>query len=275
MRFSPCKTLVALHLFGAVALFAAPARAQNVSDPNALPAPPYADPGQPAQPVDPNAQPYQPPPVYQPPPQPVYQPPMTQPYQPQPYQPQPYRAMAPRFRPQFGLGLRGMGSWNENQFGSFSQGGIGGELLFRVHPRLNLELAAQYQRSSDQTEAYLGYARWDAPLTLGLRIHLGNAYWPISPYLVVAGGMDRAQATVLATDGLVYDRSWMFEGQGGGGVELRLGRHLAMNFDIRGVGRVRADGQRSLQVFDGNNIGYDILGNQFSLQFNFGLAAYF
>ena len=186
-----------------------------------------------------------------------------------------YRAMAPRFRPQFGLGLRGMGSWNENQFGSFSQGGIGGELLFRVHPRLNLELAAQYQRSSDQTEAYLGYARWDAPLTLGLRIHLGNAYWPISPYLVVAGGMDRAQATVLATDGLVYDRSWMFEGQGGGGVELRLGRHLAMNFDIRGVGRVRADGQRSLQVFDANNIGYDILGNQFSLQFNFGLAAYF
>ena len=65
MRFSPCKTLVALPLFGAVALFAAPARAQNVSDPNALPPPPYADPGQPAQP-------------YQPPPQPVYQPPVYQ-----------------------------------------------------------------------------------------------------------------------------------------------------------------------------------------------------
>lgn len=243
-----------------------------VSDPNALPPPPnYPGPSGTGQPVYPGyqpgyAQPYQPPA-----PPPVYAP-----AAPTYVAPASYRALRPRWAPQFGLGLRGMGSWNVNSLVDYGQGGVGGELLFRAHPRLTLELAAQYQSTrGDQTALYAGYDRIDAPLTVGLRVHLGNPYWLVSPYLVGAIGADFARVYVPTTTDWLREQAWLFEGGGGGGFELRLGRHVALNMDLRAVARLRTDQKARQQVIDVTGLTSDILGDQFSLQFNVGLAAYF
>lgn len=266
-----CGAWVAAAAF----LLFAPRAAQAQADPNALPPPP-------AYPSDPNgAQPVYPDPNYA-------NPPAGQPYQPPPppaYAPPPpsygygvppsYRALRPTWRSQFGLGLRGMASWNVNNLVDFGQGGIGGELLFRAHPRLTLELAAQWQRNTDQSVVLLGYDRVDVPLTAGLRVHLGNPFWLVSPYLVGVVGADYARAYVDTSVGTLYERAWLFEGGGGGGLELRLGRHMAMNLDLRAIARLRSNKDARVQVQDALGQNVDVIGDQFSLQFNAGIAAYF
>ena len=176
--------------------------------------------GQPyqGQPYQGQPQPYQGQP-YQVQPQPYQgQPYQGQPYQGQPYQvqPQPYQVQPQpqpvvvrrplgytnQVRPQFGLALHVGGTWSETALSSYHASGIGLDLLFRVAPRLTLEMSIQYQGSSSQTSGYYddygnyyppeiinnGYDRTDVPVLLGARIHLGNPLWILSPYLVGAAG---------------------------------------------------------------------------------------
>ncbi|HNF97348.1 MAG TPA: hypothetical protein PK493_08635 [Pseudomonadota bacterium] len=239
------------------------ASAQGAPDPNGQPPPGYYAPpppagyGQPYQPPPP--QPYQPDPAYQPQP---YQP---QPYQPAPmYQPQPQVTRSflyrPQFRPQFGIAARFGGYGNYGSFGSYSTGGGGVDFLLRAHPRLTFELGIQYQRIS-QEDVYLNdfqYERYDVPMTLGMRVHLGNPLWIVSPYLVGAGGLTYSRLYML--DALTYESHWFGEVQGGIGFEWRLGQHFAFNLDLRGQGRFRKVGELGTPTSNEGTL-TDVYGN--------------
>lgn len=283
----------------------------NMAQPGAQPGQPYYQPppaqpyGQPQPYAQPPAQPYGQPqpaqPYGQPPstttymqPQPAYgQPTYVQPQYAQPTYVQPPQQQyvtyaprrftyTPRFRPQFGLALRASGLWSENAAIGFGQGGIGVEALFRVHPRLTLELSVQYQSiSNDYYYDEYGYAyqsptayyydRRDVPILGGLRVHLGNPLWLLSPYVVGAAGPSWARLyTPDATES-----AWFFEAQGGIGVELRGGRHFTLNMDLRGMGRFRSLKEDSLYFVDGYGRGVPAMGNQGGVIFNFGIGGYF
>ena len=283
------------------------------TDPNQnLPPPPTM--GDPGQSGAPQGQ------YYQPPPQPVQgQPVQGQPYQGQPYQGQPYQGQPQPYqgqpyqvqpqpyqvqpqpqpvvvrrplgytnqvRPQFGLALHVGGTWSETALSSYHASGIGLDLLFRVAPRLTLEMSIQYQGSSSQTSGYYddygnyyppeiinnGYDRTDVPVLLGARIHLGNPLWILSPYLVGAAGGTYSQ---LRLEGLVPETRWFFEAQGGIGADLRLGRHFSMYMDLRGFGRFRSENSQELYVQDAFGGSVRALGNSGGAVFNFGIGGYF
>ena len=286
------------------------------TDPNQnLPPPPTV--GDPGQSGAPQGQYYQPPPQpvqgqpYQGQPyqgQPVQgQPYQGQPYQGQPYQGQPYQVQPQPYqvqpqpqpvvvrrplgytnqvRPQFGLALRVGGTWSETALSSYHASGIGLDLLFRVAPRLTLEMSIQYQGSSSQTGGYYddygnyyppqtinnGYDRTDVPLLLGARIHLGNPLWMLSPYLVGAAGGTYSQ---LRLEGLVPETRWFLEAQGGIGVDLRLRSHFSMYMDLRGFGRFRSENNQELYVQDAFGGSVRALGNSGGAVFNFGIGGYF
>ena len=260
--------------------------------------------GQPyqGQPYQGQPQPYQGQP-YQVQPQPYQgQPYQGQPYQGQPYQvqPQPYQVQPQpqpvvvrrplgytnQVRPQFGLALHVGGTWSETALSSYHASGIGLDLLFRVAPRLTLEMSIQYQGSSSQTSGYYddygnyyppeiinnGYDRTDVPVLLGARIHLGNPLWILSPYLVGAAGGTYSQ---LRLEGLVPETRWFFEAQGGIGADLRLGRHFSMYMDLRGFGRFRSENSQELYVQDAFGGSVRALGNSGGAVFNFGIGGYF
>lgn len=257
-----------------------------------------------------------PPPVYTAPDQPVApapQPYVAQPYVAQPYAPQPYyvpqpyqpggpqaytptyvapptyapapmtvRPPAPRyaFRPQFGLGFRAVGAWGVNSFTDFGQGGLSGDLLFRIHPRVTLEMTATWLGTTYNSEAQTGYSRYDVPLTLGVRVYPGHPAWVAAPYFVFATGAGWARATtpVIDQDGLLFDATetaWFWDGQAGGGVELRLGRHVALNADVRVTTRLRIDRGQRLEVIDAVGNTVPIMGHQGGVLGNLGLSVYF
>lgn len=268
--------------------------------------PAQLDPAQP-QPygaVDPN----QPPPGYQQPPAGYYQPPPTYQPQPQPYgqpypppayaqpmyqssyqPPPPLRGYAPRWRPQFGLGLRfgGLGQWNDAA-GFYSQGAVGLELLFRVHPRLTLELSAQYQSVTQNyyTDGYYTYStgptaangfyydRYDVPLLAGARVHLGRPLSFVSPYLV--GAFGATYSRLYQPDSYLYEAHWFGEVQGGAGLEIRGGRHFYLTFDVRGLGRFRKIDLNDPNegVYSDGNVSVPAMGNQGGFILNFGIGGY-
>ena len=280
------------------------------TDPNQnLPPPPTV--GDPGQSGAPQGQYYQPPPQQPAQGQPYQgqpyqgQPYQGQPYQGQPYQGQPYQVQPQPYqvqpqpvvvrrplgytnqvRPQFGLALRVGGTWSETALSSYHASGIGLDLLFRVAPRLTLEMSIQYQGSSSQTGGYYddygnyyppqtinnGYDRTDVPLLLGARIHLGNPLWMLSPYLVGAAGGTYSQ---LRLDGLVPETRWFLEAQGGIGVDLRLRSHFSMYMDLRGFGRFRSENGQELYVQDAFGGSVRALGNSGGAVFNFGIGGYF
>jgi hypothetical protein len=279
---SPARTAT-LSLIFAGGLLASPAFAQTADPTPSLPPPPNyqqspVDPGQPyGQPPPDYGQPYgQPPPgygqpVYQPPPsyaQPVYQPPPA-------FQP-PLRYPRPGFRPQLGLGLRFTGLWTENDLLSYYQGGFGLEVLFRVHPYVTLETVIGYQHTdtSGYSYTYSDYDRTDVPLLTGLRVYLAPPRFAFRPYLVLAGGADFAR--VYVPGGM--DSTWFGEIQGGAGLDLQLGRHFALNLDVRGFGRFRptpsADTQ-ALFLIDSFGNQTLALSGQAGVQLNGGFAVYF
>lgn len=198
---------------------------------------------------------------------------------PPPYIPPAYRIAASQelarellpFRPQFGIGIHVSGLWPVNDVLSYGQGGIGLDLLIRAQSRLTVEFTAQYQQSNTKS-GYAGYyQRIDAPILGGLRVHVGPLGWSVSPYLAGAVGADFAHAGLSTAE----ESSWFFECQGGFGLEGRVGRHFAVNVDLRGFGRFRSGSDYAFYVTDayGNTIA--ALGEQSGFVFNSSLAVYF
>jgi hypothetical protein len=284
-------------------------------DPNQPPPPGYQPPPPGYQPPPPGYQPpppgYQPPPPgYQPPPGGYYQPPPPSPYgqpyaqpyaqptyQPPPPQPtyvQPVRRrwiFTERWRPQFGLGMKagGLGQYN-SAVGSYSQGAIGLELLFRAHPRLTAEFSLQYQRvSSDYySDGFYAYStgpvanngtpydRMDIPMLGGLRVHLGPALSALSPYVV--GAFGATYGRLYQPDSYFAESHWFGEAQGGIGVEIRGGRHFYLAADLRGFGRFRSvdlNSPNEGRYTDAFGISQPAMGSSGGVIFNFGIGGFF
>ena len=252
------------------------------------PAPPPPVMDQPVAPPTEQYAPLPPPPVYmQPAPvqQPVYmqpapvQPPVyMQPAPVQPVAPPPamnvvtvQRPSLPQWKSRFGIGARFVGAVSlENQDFSdrFTQLGFGGELLYRANRRVVLELGGEYQKRMSN-----GFERYDVPVTLGVRLHIGAPDWVVSPYFVTAVGGVYSNLDYVRSQ----DKAWYLEGQLGGGLEVRLGQHFVLNADLRGDGRYRVDEpdattQSTQKV---NGVVLSPLGNQYGLQARLGAAIYF
>jgi hypothetical protein len=164
-----------------------------------------------------------------------------------------------------GLGVRGSGQVINNGWDNL---GIGGELLYRASPHLVTELAAEYQRSPDGP-----LDRTDIPITLGLRLHIGRPNWVVSPYFVVAAGIDIALQDLKFTD----DTAYYFDAQLGGGLELRLGQHVAITADARFDGKKRLNDPDTAvaQTRSINGKAFHALDDEYGGQFRLGVAAYF
>ncbi|HZS35735.1 MAG TPA: hypothetical protein VFF06_02865 [Polyangia bacterium] len=217
-----------------------------------------------------------PPAVYvQPAPQPVYveQAPPPVYYAPPapPAAPAPVLALARPYAPpppwsaRFGLGVRGTGQVVNDQWNNM---GIGGELLYRVSAHVSTELACEYQKNVNGP-----VDRIDIPTTLGVRLHIGRPSWVVSPYFVAAAGLDVAwQDLRFATDTAYY-----FDGQVGGGLELRLGQHVAITADARFDGKKRVNDPEPAVALTTSLNGKPVapLGDQYGGQFRLGFAVYF
>ena len=136
-------------------------------------------------------------------------------------------AADPPWTARVGLGVRASGV----VLGDGGSGmGAGGELLVRLSRHFSTEIAAEYDRS---TPAAGDTQRRDVPLTVGLRLHLAGPESRVSPYLVVAGGLDFAELD-SATG---HQSSTLLDGEVGGGLEVRLGQRIALVADTRVNGR--------------------------------------
>jgi hypothetical protein len=171
----------------------------------------------------------------------------------------------PPWTSRFGLGVRGTGqvvndSWNNL--------GIGGELLYRAGAHVVTELASEYQKNVNGP-----IERIDVPTTLGVRLHIGSPSWVVSPYFVLAAGLDVAwQDLHVATD-----TAYFFDGQLGGGLELRLGQHVAITADARFDGKKRLNSPEAAVAATTSVNGKPVapLADQYGGQFRLGFAVYF
>jgi hypothetical protein len=176
------------------------------------------------------------------------------------------RPAVPMWSSRVGFGVRGTGQViHENGWNNL---GIGGEFLFRASPHLTTELAAEYDHS-----ATTPLDRTDVPVTFGLRIHIGRPDWVVSPYFVVAGGIDFASQDLKhASDDAIY-----VDGQLGGGLELRLGQHVAITADARFDAKKRANDVAPAIAATTSVDGKPVhpLGDEVGGQFRLGVAVYF
>lgn len=173
--------------------------------------------------------------------------------------------MRPRY-PRLGIGLRASGLWADDALLNQGAGGIGLELLLRIHARLTLELSAQYQRCQSVYLDFRAAERSDAPLLAGLRVHVGPSSSAASPYLVAALGADYAR--VAATTGI--EAAWLAEWQGGIGLEGRYREHYVFSADVRGFGRMAPQpvllvSEETIQPW---------IQNTYGILFNVGFAIY-
>jgi hypothetical protein len=175
------------------------------------------------------------------------------------------RPVVPMWKSRIGLGVRGTGQVIQDGWNNL---GIGGEFLYRASPHLSTELAAEYQRS-----AATPLDRVDIPVTIGLRLHIGRPTWIVSPYFVFAGGVDFASQDLKFT----HDDAIYVEGQIGGGLELRLGQHLAITADARLDAKKRANdaAQNVLATSSVDGKPVHALGDEVGGQFRLGVAVYF
>ena len=74
-------------------------------------------------------------------------------------------------------------------------------------------------------------------MTFGLRVHIGRPNWVVSPYFVFA----RRRRLRVAGFEVHHDDAIYVDGQLGGGLELRLGQHVAITADARLDAKKRAD----------------------------------
>jgi hypothetical protein len=191
----------------------------------------------PPPPPAPTTQPAPPPPVviYTPAPAP---PPPPQYYPPPPPPPPP---PAPRHQSEVGLNFHlvgaAFGATDTYKKGDTGAGGIGAALRFRPTPRIALEISLDAMRGRDAN----GFERSEVPLSFVGMLYL-NPKSRAQVYLL--GGFGFSSAAVDVEDGYNgkhRENYSYFGGLFGGGIEFRVGRKVALNFDVRGFVRGRTD----------------------------------
>jgi hypothetical protein len=162
----------------------------------------------------------------------------------------------PKYRPwrsEFGLNLRVEGMMfgkSANKAASAGMGGVGLSLRYRPIPAFAIDAGVDLFVGND----YNGFERTEIPVSLSGMIYL-NPRSRVQLYLM--GGMHVSRAEVRSADRspLLYatDTSeWgakytYFGGQGGAGLEFRVGRHIGLNIDGLGFYRGRVDGQADVK----------------------------
>jgi hypothetical protein len=120
--------------------------------------------------------------------------------------------------------------------------------------------------------------RTDVPVTGGLVIHILGPEYVLSPYLVFAGGVNFADLKVADSPELhVSDSRIQALAQGGFGLELRLGRHFAINADARAEGRFNVgSGQSTVSTgasIDGRPV--ETIATNVGVRLGLGATVYF
>ncbi|MGZ3450766.1 MAG: outer membrane protein [Polyangiales bacterium] len=191
----------------------------------------------PPPPPAPTTQPAPPPPVviYTPAPAP---PPPPQYYPPTPPPPPP---PAPRHQSEVGLNFHLVGAaYSANDTytkGDTGGGGLGAALRFRPTPRFALEIALDAIHGKDAN----GNNRSEVPLSFVGLLYL-NPRSRAQVYLLGGFGFSSASVDVDTGNGNTRkDNYSYFGGLFGGGIEFRVGRKVALNFDVRGFVRGRTD----------------------------------
>ncbi|HQY60370.1 MAG: hypothetical protein IPF92_08415 [Myxococcales bacterium] len=249
---------------GALVASPAPAQAQDAACPpgswfcaDAPPAPAAPAPLPPAEaPAAPPAAapapaPAPPPPVvvYQPPPPPVVV--VAPRAAPQVYHYTPRPAIPHR---QWGLNLHVAGiALGSGRNGEAAMGLVGLGLRFRPVPGFALEANIDVAGGTD----YNGFRRTETLGTLNGLLYL-NPKSRAQFYLLGGLGLSGARVSgddyaYLSSSSLYSpgDRKYTyFGGQGGAGIEIRLSRVVALNFDIRGFVRSRTDGRGAPEFVD-------------------------
>lgn len=187
-----------------------------------------------------------PPPVviYTPAPAPVYAaPPPPQAYYPPPPPPPP---AAPRARSEVGLSFRlnaasfGRNDTIKDNGGDSGAAGIGASLRFRPTPRFALDIGLDMIGGTDAN----GYKRSEVPLTILGLLYL-NPRSKAQVYLLGGFGFSTANVDVTGdSNGMMMSRREQYSYFGalfGGGMEFRVAKKVALNFDVRGFIRGRTD----------------------------------
>jgi hypothetical protein len=183
----------------------------------------------------PAPQPQQAPPP--PPPPPVYRPSYPSYESPPPYYYRP-RPAEPVARPrEWGLNLRIEGAiMGHDAANNSGMGGLGFGLRYKPVPFFGLEADVDFWGGRD----YYGNQRQETAFAL-------NTLFFVNPkskvQLYFLAGIGWSSATVnddSSINGTQANYSY-FGGQAGGGLEFRLGRHFALNGDVRGFIRGRTD----------------------------------
>jgi hypothetical protein len=195
----------------------------------ATPAPPPATTAPPPPPPVVIYTPAPPPPVYMPPPPPAYYPP-----------PPPPPAHRPRHASEVGLNLRLVGaafSANDTYTkGDAGAGGIGASIRFRPTPRFALDIGLDVIGGVDAN----GYKRTETPLSLLGLLYL-NPKSKAQVYLLGGFGFSSARVEVNTPNYSAVENYSYFGAMFGGGLEFRVAKKVALNFDVRGFVRGRTD----------------------------------
>ena len=126
---------------------------------------------------------------------------------------------------------------NDAYGGTTGMGGVGASLRFRPSPRFAIDLGLDALSGTDAN----GYHRTETPFSVVGMLYL-NPRSRAQLYLL--GGFGVSSASVDKTDAVgnsYSDHYSYFGGIFGGGVEFRLTRAVALNFDVRGFVRGRTD----------------------------------
>ena len=163
-----------------------------------------------------------------------------------------------RWHPEFGLNLRAegvaLGGRGSGASSAAGMGGVGLSLRYRPVPAFAFDLGVDVLAGHD----FNGFQRVEVPVTLSGLIYL-NPRSRVQVYLLGGAHISRAQvrsdvpAPQLARtdDGSQFGADYTyFGGQGGGGLEFRVSRRVALNLDVIGFVRKRIDDGRAPEFID-------------------------
>jgi hypothetical protein len=163
-----------------------------------------------------------------------------------------------RWRSEIGLNLRAegvaLGGRGAGASSTAGMGGVGLSLRYRPIPAFAFDLGVDVLAGHD----FNGFQRVEVPVTLSGLIYL-NPRSRVQFYLLGGAHISHAQVRAdfpapqlrLTDDGTQFGADYTyFGGQGGGGLEFRVSRRVALNLDVVGFVRKRIDDGRKPEFID-------------------------
>ena len=174
-----------------------------------------------------------------------------------PMPPPPTMVRGPKLYSKWGLNLRAEGAAMGNGASTESgMGGLGMSLRYRPIPAFGFDVGVDVIGGKD----YNGFTRIETPFTFNAMIFV-NPRSRVQFYLIGGGHLSHAQVRSDSKSPLLHatdDGRWgadysYFGGQGGAGLEFRLGRRVGLAFDVLGFIRKRTDDNGGVEYIDPEN----------------------